>query len=255
MIKRKKEMIIDSHVHIGATEKLKGRHVTLDTYSDLMQLAGVEKAVIMPNVSDIISSSKLNDDLIADYKIHKNKENFYPFLLVDPRDTQTWDQVSEYFDIIYGIKYHPSVSDCELTDSKMEKFLSITKAYKLPMLVHCGRYWKSYIDYLLIVAKNNPEIIFIAAHLGGTAIQLARKSINKLVAANLDNVYMDTSAIKQPWLIKRAVKNLGASKIIFGSDEPYADLRINKKCVEYANISDKAKERIFYKNFKEVIGE
>lgn len=246
-------MVIDCHVHIGPTEKLKGRHVSIETYNDIMLQVGVDKAMIMPNVSDIIKSSKLNEDLFATYKKYKYKDKFYPFLLIDPRDMKTWDQISEYSSFIYGIKYHPSVSDCEITDKRMEQFISIISAYKFPILVHCGRYWKSYIDYLLVVAKKYPEINFIAAHLGGTAIQLARKSINKALSANLSNVYMDTSSIKQPWLIEDAVNKLGSDRIIFGSDEPYADLRINKKCVEYADISLQEKEKIFYKNFMGVL--
>jgi len=248
-------MIIDCHVHIGKTEKLKGRHVTIDTYNNIMVQAGVDESMIMPNVSDIISSSQLNSDMIDAYVSSKYKDKFYPFLLVDPRDMQTWDQVTEYNKIIYGIKYHPSVSDCELTDPEMDQFISIVKAYNLPMLIHCGRYWRSYIDYVLIAAKKHPSVVFIAAHLGGTAIQQAVKSADKAAAASLDNVYMDTSAIKQPWLIERAVEKLGSDKIIFGSDEPYADLRINKKCVEFAGVSNKTKEQIFYKNFKKILGE
>jgi len=245
-------MIIDCHVHIGKTEKLQGRHVTIDTYSKIMDGAGVDKAAIMPNVSDVVRSSVLNSGLLDAYNRCDNKSRFYPLLMADPRDIKTLYQIIEHKSEICGVKYHPSVSNCELTDESMRQFVGIVREFGLPMLVHCGRHWRSHISYTLKVARENPKITFIAAHLGGNAINQAVESINMVKNAKLSNVFMDTSSIKQPWLIELALKNLGPYKLLFGSDEPYADLRINKLCVELIDASEEDKEEIYYKNFERI---
>jgi predicted TIM-barrel fold metal-dependent hydrolase len=48
-------MLIDSHVHIGKTEKTE-RFFSFDSYLELMKEYSVDKAIVMPNVSSDIRS-------------------------------------------------------------------------------------------------------------------------------------------------------------------------------------------------------
>ena len=90
-----------------------------------------------------------------------------------------------------------------------------------------------------IESSKIPNINFIAAHLGGNASDLVCEAIKLLEKETIDNIYLDTSAIKLPWLIETAIEKLGHDKIIFGSDEPYADLRVCKYCIDIAEVNRK----------------
>ncbi|MGD2072613.1 MAG: amidohydrolase family protein [Candidatus Thorarchaeota archaeon] len=242
-------MIIDNHVHIGDSEKTR-RAFTLQQYFKFMVQVGIDYSLVMPNVSSITKSSVLNKEFIINYKKSKLKKFFYPLILIDPKDKNTLLQMREYNDLIYGVKYHPSVSETPLTDESLYPFMEVISEYKFPVLVHCGRHWRSNISYVIKSARIFRSIVFVAAHLGGNASELIEKAIDALYETRCDNIYLDTSAVKLPWLIEKAIKMLGEDKIIFGSDEPYSDLRIGKYCIELCNISKKINDKIFYKNVR-----
>jgi predicted TIM-barrel fold metal-dependent hydrolase len=242
--------MIDNHIHIGKSEKLAGRHLTFDSCYDLIKNYGVEGAGVMSNLSNLINDSVLNEEFMSEYRKAKHKEFFYPMIVIDPGDFKTFEQISEYKDEIIGLKYHPSISEIPLKDEKLKVFLEEAKRYNLPLLVHCGRHWRSHVKYVIERAKEFPSLTFIAAHMGGGATDLVADALTRLNASGVENVYLDTSAMKLPWLIEEGVRLVGADRILFGSDEPYADARMSKVCVDLCDIADEDKEKIFYKNFE-----
>lgn len=244
-------MMIDAHVHIGRTEKTK-KYFTLKSYYDFMRKIKIDKAIVMPNISSIINTSILNEQLINEYSSSDLKESFCPLIVIDPKDKTTLKQIDLYKNIIYGLKYHPSVSETTLDSPEMEDFLYAASELKFSILVHCGRHWRSDIKYLIKIAKKFETINFVAAHLAGNATDIIEKSIDVLTIEKLDNIYLDTSAGKLPRLIEKAIINIGSDKILFGSDEPYADLRIAKYCIDLCDISDSDRKKLFYKNTRRI---
>ena len=244
-------MIIDSHVHIGKTEKT-NRYFTFDGYYILMKKYGVDESIVMPNLSSVIKTENLNKEFMKNLlDLSKSIDFcFYPFIIIDPREIETLNQISYFRDHIYGVKFHPSISETLITDYKMDIFMT---NINVPVLVHCGRNRLSHISYLIQTAKRFKNINFIAAHMGGNATDLIEEAIQLISKEQLDNMWLDTSAGKLPWLIEEAVNKIGSEKILFGSDEPYSDTRIGIQCVELAEISDEDKEKIFYKNIKELL--
>jgi len=230
-------MIIDGHVHIGKTEKSE-RYFTFESYREFAEHNIIGGAVVMPNISNKIKTYDLNYDLLEGASKYKNsKFKYFPFILIDPFEKLICQQIKRYSKEIYGLKYHPSVNQVEISHKELQPFIQKAKIYQIPILVHCGRNSFSDIKYVIEACKQNPDVNFIAAHLGGNATDLIEQAIYKIsVNKNLNNLYLDTSAVKLPWLIELAVEKLGFDKIIFGSDEPYADLRIAKYCVELCNI-------------------
>lgn len=245
-------MFIDNHIHIGRSEKLKGRHLTFKSCYNLIKSYDIDKAAVMPNLSGIIANSVLNKEMMCEYSKSEFKDHFYPMIVIDSKDMRTLDQISEYKDEIVGLKYHPSIAEKPLTDKKLETFLETAVNYNLPVLVHCGRHWRSHVSYVIKAANTFKSLTFIAAHMGGGATDLIFESLDLIGESKSDNIYLDTSAGKLPWLIEEGVRLIGANHILFGSDEPYADIRVAKYCVDLCDITDDDKEKIFCKNFKEI---
>lgn len=242
--------IIDSHVHIGKTEKI-DRSFSFLGFNSFMESQGVSNSVVMPNVSSKISCSDLNAKFLGEfYSLEEYmRSKFFPFLLIDPDDRETIKQIENYD--VCGLKVHPSILQMNIYSHKWESFFEVAERRGIPILVHCGRNLISHISHLIRAANKYSNNIFIAAHLGGNASDLVSEAIDLVKESKLSNLYLDTSSVKLPYLIEKAVDILGPDKIIFGSDEPYSDLRISLYCLELTGVP--YKEKIMFDNIKKIL--
>ena len=74
------------------------------------------------------------------------------------------------------------------------------------------------------LSKACPNASIVLAHCGRCYHPL---EMNMAVAsiANLENVYMDTSMVMEPIVVMKAIKAMGAGRVLFGSDFPVANMR------------------------------
>jgi predicted TIM-barrel fold metal-dependent hydrolase len=246
-------MIIDFHVHINKSEKLDYFH-TFKSYKDLMDKNGVEKAQVMPNPSSLVGVIENNEEFIKSLLMSEEPERFYPFALFDSREKEKmFAQLERIKKHLSGLKYHGSISEMAISHPSLVDYFHFAEKHKLPVLVHCGRHHKSHISHLIDVAIKFPKVNFIAAHMGGNATDLVEEAVKLLKKKDLPNIYLDTSACELPRLIEMGVKYLGAKKILFGSDEPYKDIRIAKFSIELTEITEEDKRRILYENARELM--
>jgi hypothetical protein len=246
----KNGIVIDSHVHIGENEYTTV-FFTFDTFLNFMNKHEIDFAVAMPNPSKIKSHRDSNTYMMKEYRNFQDSSRFFPFLLIDPFDLHTLDQIKE--EDVIGAKFHPSIMETPINNDKLIPFMEYLEESGKPIIVHCGRNSLSDISHIIEVANRYEKVNFIAAHMGGNATDLIEKTISILKNACPPNLYLDTSAGKLPRLIQRAGESIGYDKIIFGSDEPYADFRIEKKCVDLTEASEDDKKMIFSENILGII--
>ncbi|MCD9025310.1 amidohydrolase family protein [Cohnella silvisoli] len=128
--------------------------------------------------------------------------------------------------------------------------------YKAPILVHA---WKKTISqfpyestahHVADLAARYPEARIIMAHLGGQM----ESAIN--IIEPYENVYADTSGTPIGGSeVGYAVKRLGAKRIIFGSDLPFACMASNLGKIVGANLSETDFRLVTYENMKFLIDE
>lgn len=248
-------MIIDAHVHIGSSEKF-DRFFEFDSFFNVMNENKIDKIVAMPNVSSVVTSKRLNYEFLMKYMdLEEDKKNkVYPFILMDRRESYLiLDQLDEYSNEIRGFKYHPSICQCPIDNPLLKVFLKRCEEYSIPVLIHCGRNKISHIKYIINAAKEFKNVDFITAHMGGQASDLIKESIQLLFKEKLNNVYLDISTSKLPYLIQHAINKLGSEKLIFASDEPYCDIRVTKYCFEMVEMTDDDRANIYYRNIEKII--
>ncbi|QTH40568.1 amidohydrolase family protein [Cohnella sp. LGH] len=128
--------------------------------------------------------------------------------------------------------------------------------YRAPILIHTWRKTVGQLPYestavhIADLARRYPEAQIIMAHLGGQA----ESAINAV--AGCPNVYVDTSGTPiGGGEVALAVRRLGAERVIFGSDLPYACLASNIGKVLGAGLSERDYALVTDENMAKLLAE
>ncbi len=281
------EEVIDVHVHIGKdifAEKNKLKNArgneSEQNYKELlkeMNINKIKKSLIMPFPSPAEFYSKgtwytqENKDILD---ITNKEENLYGILAFHPKD---YKEIEKLISIkVKGLKLHTRATSVDPKDLIRHPIMNILKKFSLPLLLHIGtgkeeeliNSQKSIeLPSAIELAKNEPEVIFIFAHLG-------RLNKSLFEGLELDNVFFDTSGLSlinkypESFLANDTISNLPkepskvlellmekgySNKILFGSDEPYGTSYLDElNIIKRANISEGEKIKILSLNARRV---
>ena len=276
--------IINSHVHMIEVEKaLKGlpksalsKDITMfqdvdkmlgllkiEILFSQMERAGVAKSVLFACDAPVIYAS---NEYVAGL-CSKYPDRLIGFASVDPHKKNAADIIeSAIKDLgLKGIKFHPPLQKFYPNDKMLFPVYKKAVELNVPVVFHVGttpfgamvRLDQANPILLDEVACEFPEMKIILTHLGtlwhNEAFMVAEKN---------PNVYLDTAAyiyeIKQ-LLTKDTIDRIGHKKFIFGTDYPtsYGEGVHNMKefvdCINSLDLPSDIKERIFYKNFQELL--
>ena len=117
--------------------------------------------------------------------------------------------------------------------------LDAVAEFRIPVLYHPER-----VVNFFQIAEEYPKINFIMAHLGNFASQNWAEHLEAIsMARRFPNVYLETSSVVFFKFLERAAKEVGAGKLIFGSDGPELDSRVEFYKIKLLKLSraDEAK--------------
>jgi hypothetical protein len=154
-----------------------------------------------------------------------------------------------------GIKIHPRVHRCAITDPKYRPVWEAAVGLRVPVLCHTGQGQAfSEPDQFAQVAAEYPAGRFIVGHTGETfagmlqCIQLANRHAN---------LYLDSSG----WLfmnrgyLEYLVARVDPRRVLFGSDYAWIDLRYAAATVLFAEIGAREKALILAENARKMLAE
>lgn len=215
-----KEIIVDTHTHIGYWPNLKTAENNLVASC---QDFNISFALVSFDGSEFLHErGRLINQIEASKKCLKfinDNEHFGMLIWIRPHLEKNYQDVDNFIakhrDKIYGLKFHPFLSRMRINDQRLYPYFDIAKKYNLPILVHTASDQYSNIKYLVRAAKSFKELNFVAAHL-----ELQTDNLEALKALkDNENIYGDTAWVNMNSLIE--AKNLGVlNKIMFGSDNP-----------------------------------
>lgn len=231
--------VVDAHVHLGHWPEFDLSFTIRDL--ERMPLDG---AVVMPALTGNPTKQNENllDTVMARRRLYDATErggpDLYPFVWVHPGEPLLMTWLQQRRERYMGLKFHASISQTSLVDPAMLDVLEFADEQRLPLLYHCGRNPISSAAYVKLVAPRYPYVTFIVAHMGGNAYDQIKKTMT-LFGRSKDvppNVYMDTSTARHPDLLARVFHFYGPDKILFGSDLPFTDPRMNDYCLRLAGL-------------------
>ena len=135
-------------------------------------------------------------------------------------------------------------------DRCMEPVMRAAEFYDVPVLQHTWSMTKirkrsqhSDPEDTSLLAKRYPNTRVIMAHLTGCGYR------GVLAARGIDNLWVDTSGgSPEAGIVEYAVSNLGANRVLYGSDVPIRDLPVAIGQVAGASLRMNEKRAIFHDN-------
>jgi predicted TIM-barrel fold metal-dependent hydrolase len=170
--------------------------------------------------------------------------------VLDPRVPRSFRQVDELLGHprCKGIKIHPTLHEYEIRDRGGAVF-ELAAARRTTILTHSGGPGSFPEDYVEL-ANRYPTVNLILAHLGHSADGSVTRQVHAIQRAEAGNLYVDTSSAMSitPGLIEWAVAEVGAERILFGTDSPLYFPAAQKARIDYAEIDEVAKRAILREN-------
>jgi len=144
-----------------------------------------------------------------------------------------------------GLKHGAEADDLAKAAADME----------VPITIHTGgESWnpksRTFFENISAMAAKYPALPIIMEHMGYRyAMDLAIE-----VARSHKNVYLGTTipAASEPYLVRKAVEEAGADKVVFGSNAPFALADLGVEGVRRLKLAKADEELVFSGNFRRI---
>ncbi len=238
-------MILDSHAHVDVVPSL-GWYDTADKLVQRMDQAGIAKAAI----SGYLNAPGPNPDSLKTIAaaVEKYPDRLIGYARLDPWFDEACIQTLEdgVKNLgIRGVKLHPAHYTLFPFGPLTVKLARRAGELGLPILFHCGDEMMCLPYQIDRLAAQCPDTRIILAHIGG--FFSGEAALN--VAERRPNVWVDTSEIPLPGMVRKAVDRLGAEKVLFGTDAPCCDIRLEIMKVKLAQLTPEQESLVFCENY------
>jgi predicted TIM-barrel fold metal-dependent hydrolase len=176
--------------------------------------------------------------------------------VLDPRNPRSFSQVRELLGHprCVGIKIHPEMHQYPIREQGRAVF-GFAEAYGAVVLTHSGEERSLPADFVPL-ANAFPGVRVILAHLGFGADGSPEHQVRAMAKSRQGNLFTDTSSSLSimPNLIEWAVHEVGADRVLFGSDTPLYFVANQRARIDQADLSAADKRLILRLNAERLLG-
>ena len=244
-------MIIDIHTHnFQGREELLAAEAAAHDIERFVLLGDVLRNGEQPTIEQV---RQINDDTLADVRRFAPRACGFCFLNPALPEEFLRTEIRRCLSLpeFRGVKLEISVP---CSDVRMTPIMEELLAFQAPLLQHT--WYKTVQKYagesdprdVAVLARKWPNNTIIMAHLCGCG----HRGIEDI--ADCPNVFVDTSGAQpEASLVEYAVNRISAARLLYGSDAPCRDFGVQLAKVREANLTDEARELIFYRNAEELL--
>ncbi len=209
--------LIDGHNHVGGPDLIDHKAQSAAEIVRGLDVAGVNKAVIFPfNNPDPTEGFKSANNYIAE-AVADFPSRLIGFGRVDPTDpagaVREVERIGADLNLA-GLKLHPRAQKFMPDHPGLPAVLKKVSELDLIVVFDSGSAYAPWPE-MSELANKFPDIPMIMAHM--------RQGDYISAAKSAPNIYLGTAKVP-PELILKAVKEIGALRIISGSDSPYVSI-------------------------------
>lgn len=240
-------LVIDIHAHLGPCALMHIPENDARSIVAVMDRAGVDRACISSLMSigpDYRQGNELVARAIADFPAR-----FIGYVTVNPHYVH--DIVPELkrwagHKGMKAVKIHPADHHYPANGARYRPVFDWAAEHGLPILSHT---WGERAEAELCsptlfgpLAEAYPHLNFILGHAGGTLLGYYRAVE---VAKQWPNIYLDlTGSFQAMGIVEYFVAQIGADRVLFGSDVPFLNLMAGLGKVLYARLTTEEKKKI-----------
>lgn len=236
--------VIDAHCHAGTGTALQAPWSTRADVAvtlEHMAEAGIDRTVVFPiNNAEYAAA---NRELAAICARHPDK--LIGFAKHDPQTEagriggMLRQEVTKLG--LRGLKLH-RLPTREVMDAAAE--------LRIPVLYHPEK-----VANFHMIAAEYPAVPLIMAHMGSFASQNWTEHLEAIaVARRYANVFLETSSVVFFKYLEMAAKELGSDRLIFGSDGPELDSRVELYKVKLLKLGAEGEAKVLGGNIARLLG-
>ena len=248
---------IDIHAHLGDCRQNKPELIREFCSADAETIVRRAKAANtrLTFVSPLRAlMPRFNNDPVGGNEeavsIIEQTEGLRQWVVVDPLKPKTYQQAEEILklDQCVGIKIHPEEHGYKITEHGRTIF-EFAAAHNAIIETHSGEQNSMPADFVKF-ANDFSSVTLIISHHGCGWDDEPSYQVRAIQQSKHGNVYTDTSSASniRPMQIEWAVSEIGAEKIMYGTDSPCYFAPMQRARIDYAEISDKDKRMILHEN-------
>jgi predicted TIM-barrel fold metal-dependent hydrolase len=220
----------------------------------LAQKKSIFKAIAFPypfEESDVEAANRY-----ITQAFYKNQELLIPFWLISPSLTETMIRQNN----IRGLKEHFYLSR-NLDKRHFFPAYDLLRQSGLFLIIH--PHMKERVEKIQFLKENFPQLKIILAHSGRKWPFSGEEVLERVIPAlkGYEDLYFDTSTIRDSRTIAGMVRAVGSERILFGSDYPFFReegedvIEVELAPILKADISDGERENILTNNLKRLFME
>ena len=245
--------IVDAHMHLGCPWTLFTHGWQTAEVLRLMNHLGIERAY---SIHHRWLAGDLDEGRAASLEAYEQSGGRIPFMAVfDPRcEKQSLAAIDSCLGEggFIGIKIHPSFHGIAADDASYEVIWEYAQEHNLPILSHTWSETYNPVQKLSLprlfethIARH-PSVSFVMGHAGGPGTGQYQAAE---LAGKYPNVYLDIAGDVFTYdLLPRLVRNVGADRVIFGTDQPWIDPRSNLARTILSGITDEQMSLVLGEN-------
>lgn len=251
------ELVIDCHAHLGPHAQIdcsRGKCWEEDLLA-LMDVCGISKSIVSVVEACWRDAPRGNDRMAEIVAAHPGRFVGYTCVHARYSEEEMLGQLEKHLvrGNHKGIKIHPATNNYPANGPRYRPVWEFANERALPVLSHTWQGEPQDEPSIFVpIAREFPRVRVILGHSGGSldgneaAIEAAKQA---------PNIYLDLCCSLMPdGIIERMVKEVGADRVLFGTDASFFDSRGKIGQVAAARISDDDKRKILGLNAKRLFG-
>ena len=243
--------IFDCHGHAGKSYAFNIPGGEPEDMIRTMDFLGVDR-VAVSSLTAIYSDPVLGNDITIEMT-EKYPGRFFGYVTINPNYPESViGEIDRCFRLpgIIGLKFHPDTHQTAMDHPNYHMACAVADEKRCPVLIHT--WGEGNVMTISSLAGRYQNAVFIMGHSGGpdkSAAEAAVEAINRR-----PNLYGDlTMSYIYEGALEWFVKEVGAKKILYGTDIPFLDPRPNYGRVALADISDDDKRDILGLNMDRIL--
>ena len=240
--------IIDAHCHIG-----EGRYKRL-TASELIALMDendIEKAVVCPVEEHITVYNREGNDYILQ-AVKEHPDRLIGFATVNPwyGDRAVEELRQAIGEGLRGLKLNSTLQGYFINDELVYPLIEIAQELDIPVYFHTATPIFSLPLQLADLAGEFPEVRFIMGHAAASDFWIDAAPAAKMH----DNIFIESSLRSGSAVLRNLVDELGAERLMFGSDTPCSTMAVELAKIDSLELSPANKEMVLAGTVLKVLG-